>query len=335
MAKKLTQISIAKIRPAATRREVPDAGKPGLYLVIQPSGKKSWAVRYRFRGQSRKYTLPGFPSLPMAHRQAQVVLDQVAEGLDPAAEKRMSAAPSSDDLFRNVAANFIQRHVKQHNSKRYGRDVVTMLGKDVLPRWGDRRIQDITKRDVLDLTHAITERGGGLSTNRTLSVVKKLFAWAIDQDIVASSPAATVRKPIKEPSREQVLSDEEIRVLWLACDGVPLWGPFTKILLLTGQRRGEVGGMTWDELDLDKALWSLPAARAKNRKAHEVPLSDAAVAVIREMPRHGPYVFTFDGAHPVGNFGRAKAAIRPWVRTLKQAGRSTICDGLLSAAWHD
>ena len=152
MAKRLTQIAISKIRPAATRREVPDAGKPGLYLVIQPSGRKSWAVRYRFQGQSRKYTLPGFPSLPLAHRQAQAVLAQVAEGLDPAAEKRMSAAPSSDDLFRNVAANFIQRYVKQHNSKRYGRDVVTMLGKDVLPRWGDRRIQDITKRDVLELS---------------------------------------------------------------------------------------------------------------------------------------------------------------------------------------
>jgi integrase len=301
VAKKLTQIAITKIRPAATRREVPDGGKP--------SGKKSWAVRYRFRGQSRKYTLPGFPSLPLAHRQAQVVLDQVAEGLDPAAEKRRLAAPSSDDLFRNVAANFIQRHVKQHNSIRYGRDVTNMLAKDILPSWGDRRIQDIGKRDVLELLHAIAARGGGLSTNRTLSIVKKLFAWAIDQDIVSSSPAASVKKPVKERSRDRVLGDEEIKSLWLACDRVPLWGPITKILLLTGQRRGEVGGMTWDELDLDKARWSLPAVRTKNGKAHEVPLSDAAVAVIREMPRHGPYVFTTGGARPIGNYGRGKAAI--------------------------
>jgi hypothetical protein len=80
MAKRLTQIAISKIRPAATRREVPDAGKPGLYLVIQPSGKKSWAVRYRFRGQSRKYTLPGFPSLPLAHRQAQVSSIRLRKG---------------------------------------------------------------------------------------------------------------------------------------------------------------------------------------------------------------------------------------------------------------
>ena len=86
-------------------------------------------------------------------------------------------------------------------------------------------------------------------------------------------------------------------------------GPITKILMLTGQRRGEVGGMTWDELDLDKALWSLPASRTKNRKTHEVPLSDAAVAVIREMPRHGPYVFTTGGVRPIGNYGRGKAAI--------------------------
>lgn len=306
MAKKLTQLSIVKIRPAATRREVPDAGKPGLYLIVQPSGKKSWAVRYRFHGKSRKVTLSGFPSLPLAHRQAQAVLDQVAEGLDPAGEKRRAAAPPSDDLFRNVAANFIQRHVNQRNSKRYARDVVTMLGKDVLPRWGDRRIQDITKRDVLDLMHAIAERGGGLSANRILAVVKKLFAWAIDQDIVASSPAASVKKPVKEVSRDRVLEDAEVKSLWLACDRVPLWGPLTKILLLTGQRRSEVGGMTWDELDLVRAMWSLPASRTKNGKAHTVPLSDAAVAIIGEMPRIGPFVF---GASPIANYSRGKAAI--------------------------
>jgi integrase len=306
VAKKLTAISISKIRPAATRREVPDAGKPGLYLVVQPSGKKSWAVRYRFQGKSRKFTLSGFPSLPLAHRQAQEILDQVSEGRDPAGENRLAAAPSSDDLFRNVAANFIQRHVKQHNSKRYGRDVVTMLGKDVLPCWGDRRIQDIGKRDVLELLHAISERGGGLSANRILAVVKKLFAWSIDQDIIASSPAASVKKPIKEPSRDRVLDDKEIRLLWLACDGVPLWGPLTKILLLTGQRRSEVGGMTWDELDLVRAMWSLPASRTKNGKAHTVPLSDAALAIIGEMPRIGPFVF---GASPIANYSRGKAAI--------------------------
>ena len=81
------------------------------------------------------------------------------------------------------------------------------------------------------------------------------------------------------------------------------------MLLLTGQRRGEVAGMRWDELDLEKALWSLPASRTKNRKTHEVPLSDAAVAVIREMPRRGPYIFTMSGVRPVGNYGRGKAAI--------------------------
>jgi integrase len=303
MAKRLTQISIAKIKPAAARREIADAGKPGLYLVVQPNGKRSWAVRYRFRGKSRKYTLTGFPSLPLAHKQAQAVLDQVAEGRDPAAEKQLAATP--DDLFKTVAANFIERHVKRHNSPRHARDTASMLAKDVLPRWGDRRIQDLTKRDVLELLHAIQERGGGVSTNRTLSILKKLFNWTIDEDIITSSPAASVKKPIKEASRDRVLDDAEVRSLWLACDRVPLWGPFVKLLLLTGQRRAEVAGMTWAELDLDKALWSLPAARTKNRRPHEVPLSAAAVAIIREMPRREPFVLV-NGRH---HYTRGKAAI--------------------------
>jgi integrase len=303
MAKRLTQISIAKIKPAAARREIPDAGKPGLYLIVQPNAKKSWAVRYRFQGKSRKYTLTGFPSLPLAHKQAQAVLDQVAEGRDPAAEKRLAAAP--DDLFKTVATSFIERHVRRHNSPRHARDTANMLAKDILPRWGERRIQDLTKRDVLEVLHAIQERGGGVSTNRTLSILKKLFNWCIDQDIVASSPAASVKRPIKEATRDRVLDDAELKLLWQACDRVQLWGPFVKLLILTGQRRGEVSGMTWDELDLDNGLWSLPAARTKNRRSHEVPLSAAAIAVIREIPRCGPFVLV-NGRH---HYTRGKAAI--------------------------
>ena len=149
----------------------------------------------------------------------------------------VSAAPSSDDLFRNVAANFIQRHVKQHNSKRYGRDVVTMLGKDVLPRWGDRRIQDITKRDVLDLTHADHESVVVVSLPIAPAVdrEKVICLRAIECKDIVSQLASGNRQEArsKRPSRDRVLDDAEIKSLWLACDRVPLWGPITKILLLT------------------------------------------------------------------------------------------------------
>jgi hypothetical protein len=125
MARRLTQIGIDKMKPHPTKRlEIPDAGKPGLYLVIQPkpSGKKSWAVRYRHRGQPRKLTLGGFPSLREAHRLAQVELDKIADGRDPAAEKKQTkqarahAAEARDDLFPNIAQRFVQRYAKPQKS---------------------------------------------------------------------------------------------------------------------------------------------------------------------------------------------------------------------------
>jgi integrase len=325
MVKKLTPISIAKIRPGATRREIPDAGKPGLFLVVQPSGKKSWAVRYRFQGKPRKCTLDGFSSLPVAHKQAQAILDAVAEGRDPAAEKREAKAnlgAASSDLFKAVAADFVKHHTRPNNRPRYARDVERMLAKDILPAWGERRIHDITKRDVLELLRDIMARGGGLSANRVLSVVKKLFNWSVDQDIISSSPATSVKAPLAQQSRDRILSDDEIRRFWQACEQVPYpFGPLAKLLLLTGQRRDEVARMTWDELDLDERLWTLPATRTKNGRQHAVPLSDAAVTILEAQPKLGVQVFTTDGTRPIGGHSRGKDAIdrafsepiAPWI----------------------
>jgi integrase len=315
MAKKLTQLSIEKIKPAAVRREIPDAGQPGLYLIVQPNGKRSWAVRYRFSGQPRKYTLPGFPSLPVAHKLARAALDAVADGRDPAAEKRAAAHGAGGDLFKTVAADFFKHHVQAKNGPRYTRETERMLDKDVLPSWGEKRIQDISKRDVLELLRAIQDRGGGLTANRVLSVVKRLFNWCIEQDILAASPGASVKRPLPETSRERVLTDDEILRLWQPLDRVEgPFGPFAKLLLLTGLRRTEVAGMTWTELDLDKALWMLPGTRTKNGRPHEVPLSEAALAILKALPRLGPYVVSTDGSKPLGGYSRGKALIDKAIR---------------------
>src|SRR6185437_10602885 len=143
--------------------EIPDGGKPGLYLVIQSSGRKSWAVRYRFQGQARKLTLDGFPSLASAHRLAQEALDRVAEGYDPAADKQ-SAKREGDhgsNLFSAVAAEFVERHVKRNTRASSARETERFLAKDVLPKWGHKRVEDITRRNVLDLLDGIVDRGGG------------------------------------------------------------------------------------------------------------------------------------------------------------------------------
>jgi integrase len=320
MAKRLTEISISKAKPHPTKRlEIPDAGKPGLYLVVQPSGHKGWAVRYRRRsdGKTRKLALDGFVSLATAHKLAQEALDKVAEGQDPAAEKRASKAAkatrSPSDSFSDIAGEFLKRHIISRSSESYRYEVERMLRKDVLPVWGHRQVHDIGKRDVVELLDSIVDRGGGMTANRVLATVRKLFNWSVQRGIVDASPAQGIKAPLEESARDRILTDAEILAFWEATEKVPYpFGPFARLLLLTGQRRTEVAGMTWGEIDLDKAEWLIPGTRTKNNEPHTVPLSDAALDVIKSVPHiksNQGFLFTTTGETHVTGYSRAKSCI--------------------------
>src|SRR5262249_35009263 len=139
--------------------------------------------------------------------------------------------------------------------------------------------------------------------------IRKLCNWAVSRDILQSSPCAGVAAPSPEKSRDRVLTDDELRLVWLAADadGWP-FGPMLKLLILTGQREAEVAGMCEDEINRASKMWSLPGSRTKNGEAHEVPLPDAAIAIIDAQPRIGSkgYLFSVDGERPVTTFSRAK-----------------------------
>jgi len=349
MASALTTKAIEAAKPGAARREIADGLVTCLYLVVQPTGAKSWAVRYRYADKPRKLALgPLAPSLPGpepdpvlgapltlggARKVARDQLLQVAAGRDPAADRQAAkvAARHPDepdrDLVRTVAAQFLDRYLKPRAKPNYYRSVDYILNKDVLPRWGDRRIQDIGRRDVLDLLDAIVERGAAVQANRVLAAVRKLFNWAASRDIIAASPAAGVKAPSPEASRDRVLTDDELRTFWRACEqvGYP-FGPLAKLLLLTGARRDEAAGLRRSELSGDGSLWALPAGRTKNSRPHAIPLSPQARIVIAEapivalskadlaadIPRHGKHrdlAFTTTGRAPVSGYAKGKARI--------------------------
>jgi integrase len=218
-------------------------------------------VRYRFGGKSRKHTLGPFPTLELgdARQAARDALQLVEKGKDPASLKRIAKREAAEgrDLVENVVADFLERHAK---AKRSEREIRRMLEKEVVPKWKGRRIQDIGRRDVIELLDGLVDRGIGRMTNMVFSVVRKLFRWCIERDIVTASPVVGMRPPVPEASRDRVLTDDEIKRLWAAADGLGYpFGPMFRLLLITGQRLGEVAGMAWQEVDLDKRLWSLPA----------------------------------------------------------------------------
>ncbi|MGF1553430.1 MAG: tyrosine-type recombinase/integrase [Paracoccaceae bacterium] len=312
MARALTArgVEAAKADPAK-RQEIPDGALPGLFLVVQPSGAKSWAVRYRHENRPRKLTLGKAPALSLgkAREAARVALRAVAEGADPAgtkaSTKRAQRENPDRDLVRGVVADFLTRHVA---TKRGHAEMRRILEREVLPAWGSRRLDSITRRDVIELLDGIADRGAPVMANRTLAQVRRLFSWAVARDVVPASPVAGVKPVAAETSRDRVLSDAEVRAFWQATGRMgPPFGPMLRTLLLTAQRLGEVAEMTASEIEGD--VWVIPAARAKNGRAHAVPLSEAAHAALAAQPRiagAAGYVFTTTGETPLSGFSRAK-----------------------------
>ena len=143
----------------------------------------------------------------------------------------------------------------------------------------------------------------------TLAAVRSLFSWCGAQAILSVSPCAGVKPPTAERSRDRVLSDDELRLVWQAADQVGWpFGPLVQLLALTGQRRDDVGRMQWSEIDIEKRLWALPAGRVKNNQLHQVPLSDAALDVLKGAPQiaGSPFVFTTNGIAPSSAYSKNK-----------------------------
>jgi integrase len=345
MTKALTVKRIENALARPVRQEIPDGLLVGLYLVVQPSGAKSFAVRYRYAGQPRKLTLGAFPAITLeaARDIGGKALRAAAEGRDPATEKqaakgdaKKAAAEESRgkrDLFENVAREFIERHAMKNTRESSWRETARIFGfkpdpnnagkllivepqegkpPTVLQLWNGRKVQDITKRDVIALLDTVRDRAPVMA-NRNLAAVRKLFNWCLARDVIKVSPCTLIEPPAPERSRDRILSDDELRLVWNATDSdASPFGPLVKLLMLTGQRLAEVGGMQWDELDLENKLWTLPAERVKNGERHEVPLSDAALEILAALPRIKTtkgFVFTTTRDAAVSGFSRAKDSL--------------------------
>ncbi len=197
----ITTRTVATVKPLPQRQEIPDSHMPGLYLVVQPSGARSWAVRYRSNGRPRKHTLGAYPKIDLkaARALAGTALRAAAEGRDPGREK-IAARHERPDTVEAVAQQFVELYCRRANRPRTLEGTQQLLDLHVLPHWRRRPIRDITRRDVLDLLDGIVAGGRPVAANRALTAVRKLFGWAMERDIVASSPCTGVKPPTPEQS---------------------------------------------------------------------------------------------------------------------------------------
>lgn len=325
---KLTTFSVEHAKPAEKRTEIPDSVVVGLYLVVQATGAKSWAVRYRHQRQPKKLTLGSYPavSLATARELAREALADVAKGTDPAAEKaRRGKARTVAELVDLFVEGYAKRRQKDW------RETERVLVKDVAGVWGKREITSITRADVNQLINDIIARPAPHMSNRVLRYLRVMWSWAIEEGLAESSPCDRVRRKVADIKRDRTLTDDEIRVLWSAWiqQGWP-YGHIQRLLLVTGQRVSEVADAEWSEFDLDRRLWLIPGARRKTGEAHLVPLSSLAMEIISGLPRIAESPFLFPGPvsrKPVAGHSDGKDET---IRLLAEAGHE-----LPDWRWHD
>ena len=313
---KLTDRQIKALKPKSARYEVWETNGKGFGIRVTPTGRRSFIFLYRFQGASRRITFGVYPELSLAdahaaHAKARQLLDR---GTDPATVEQDAKEESRrSPTVRRLSEEYIEKHAKPR--KRSWKEDERILNKDVVSRWGKRKAQDITRRDIILLLDEIVERGALIQANRTLAVVRKMYSFAMGRGILDSSPCVAIPSPSKENRRDRVLNEDEIKILWEKLDTAKMEKPTNlalKLQLITAQRKGEVVGAEWIDIDFKRGWWMIPAEKSKNKFPHRVPLSSLAMKTLNELkeisgdsqwlfpsPRHGQHIAETSVDHAV------------------------------------
>ena len=315
-------INSRKRAAAGQRDEYPDVIVPGLALRVTDRGHKSFVLVARYPSHPKNPTRRALGevsaiTLEEARRKARGWLDLISKGIDSKVEEarqRAQAERRQVNTFAIVAGEFLERHAAGLKKSAEARRIVE---SEFVKRWGPRPITDIMPEEVAGAIRAIVRRGAPYQAHNALGYIRRLFNWAIGTHEfgIRASPVSQLKpKDLigKREPRERTLSSDELRAVWQAAGymGYP-YGPVFRLLILTGQREREVAEMRWSEVEFEGRLWTIPAQRMKGDRAHEVPLSPAAVALLESLPQwNGHFVFTTTGGtKPINGFSNAKTRI--------------------------
>ena len=283
MAKKLTDARIRALKPRKARYEVWDGR--GFGVRVATSGRKSFIFMYRFNGRARRLTLGTYPAMSLAKANVAVTnaLSLLDKGIDPGevaiTEKRVER---DAETFKDLVSIWIERWAKQ-NRKRWEEAQMT-LEYDAIPTFGNRKVRDIRRKDIVRLLDNIMDRGSPTAANRNLGLLRQLFKFAIQRDMIESSPCEAVDYPAKERPRDRVLSESEVKIFWGQLPEVGLSSTLQlvmKFCLITAQRRGEV--VNAQKSEFEDGWWTIPGERTKSGREHRVPLSPMAKKMLKQI----------------------------------------------------
>lgn len=282
---------------------------PGLSMIVHPTGRKVFSLFYRAEGRPERLKIGEFPTISPAEakKAARAALHALAVGGNPAAEKRRGKLTNT---VSELGLAYIE-HAKAMGRRSWP-EKERILERYVFPSMGSYKLTELSRAELARLLDRVAKHNGPTMANRVLAEVRAMLNWALGRGEVEFNAAAHLPKPGQERARTRILSAREIGLLWKAAGHLNYpFGPFVRMLLLTGQRVGEVAGMRRSEIDERTSVWTIPAIRAKNGLEHEVPLTALALRVLESCPYLGDAVFTSGrrGDRPINCFSAIKIDI--------------------------
>jgi integrase len=308
---RLTRPNVARLAvpPGRTELIVFDEALPGFGVRVRLGGKRTWIAQYRLGSKQRRVTLGTIDTLDSeeARRRAKSVLGAVHNGDDPQARKSEARARASITLG-TVAANYLERFAAGRLRPKTLTETRRYLNVNWKPLHG-LGLNAIDRRAVAVRLFEIARENGPIAANRARVSLSAFVNWAMREGLSDGNPVIGTNRAADERSRDRVLSDVELAAVWGACRDDD-FGRIVRLLTLTGQRREEVGGMMWSEVDLARGLWTIPGSRTKNGRPHEVPLPAPAIDILARTNlqlRHGGLFG--EGVGPFQGWSKAKSAL--------------------------
>jgi integrase len=308
-----------------------DEDCPGFGLRVRAAGSRVFVYQYSLGDRSRRMTLGAFPKITArkARELVEGLAAKVALGDDPQGVKFENRAARESvgevvDLFLAAQAKRlrprslieVERHLTSHARPLHG-----------LP------VAKLDRRSVAELLTGIAANSGPSAANRVRASLSTLFNWSIRQGFAETNPAAFTDKQA-EQSRERVLSATELKAIWAALPATSHYSTIVKLLLLTGQRRAEIGGLRWSEIDLERNTITLPAERTKNKRKHTISVSAPVRALLVAMPRtEGRDLVFGSGTAGFSDWAQSKerldkaCGVRDWtLHDLRRTAATMMCE---------
>ena len=337
--KRVTSPTIQHLKTDKVQEDFWDTITPGFGVRVTKGGRKTFVVMTRVleggQWKKRRYTIGQYKEavasdaegldLKTARDRAKAVIAAAGDGQDPQEvlhpTPRDEKVERSADCFANMCDEFLKRYRTRQRTKPRPRTIVEMrrcISGKRFKDWEYKPITDITKQDVRNVLDSILDEGHDAHANKTLTVLKMLFNWAYDHDKITDVPTDRIKPPGAVTPRERTLTMPELVAVWNATHrergiDIHIHGDIVRILMLTGQRRNEVAGMQWSEIDFDRRTWEFSRDRTKNKQPHVVPLSSAVLSILRrqledqkELGLESAYVFTTTGETPFSGWSRSK-----------------------------